>query len=155
MIQNKKYQIDLNVPIIPGQSAGGFSLGLNKADIDKQILDSFEFREIYNKYLPDFPPLHVYSTEDLVLHFSKDKLVQIGVTRNYKGKLVINLGLGDLVKDFEVTYGQMIEGDEDELVFTNLKGLCFEVDYTDCNSDNWMTLIPNRPVTEIYIFGIK
>lgn len=153
MIQNKKYQIDLNALIIPGQSAGGFSLGLKRDDIEKQILDSFEFSEIYNKYLPDFPPLLEYQTEDLILHFDKDELTQIGMIKNYKGKLESNLGLGDLLKDFEVASGQMIEGDEDELIFTNLKGLCFEVDFTDFNSNNWMTLIHNRLVTEIYIFA--
>lgn len=155
MIQKHKYQIDSNAPIIPGQSAGGFSLGLKKSEIENHVLDSFEFREIYNKNLPDFPPLHEYRTENIVLHFEKDTLTQIGLINNYKGRLDSNLGLGDLVKDFEVVYGKMIEGEEDELIFTGLSGLCFEVEFTDCNSDNWMYLLLTRPVTEIYIFKNK
>lgn len=152
MIFKNKYKIDLNAAIIAGKSAAGFILGINKEDIDKQVLISFEFIEIYNKYLPDYPPLNEYRTKDVILHFHENKLTQIGLIGNYNGKLDNNLGLGDLVRDFEVVYGNLKEGDEEELVFSNLKGLCFEVDNKKYNSDNWTTEIPRLPVTEIYIY---
>jgi hypothetical protein len=150
---SKKYQIDLNAEIIPYKSAGGFELGIMKNDIDKKELAKFEYNEIINKYLPEHPPLIEYKTEDIILHFYENKLNQIGLIGNYAGKLKSNLGLGDLVKDFEKVYGLMTEGDEEELIFANLNGLCFEVDNEKYNSDNWRTAIPNLPVTEIYIYG--
>lgn len=152
MIFKNIYKIDENAPIIPGKSAAGFTLGIKKSDIDKQVLDLFEFIEIYNKYLPECPPLHEYRTKDLILHFYENKLTQIGLIGNYKGKLDDNLGLGDLVKDFELKYGDLTEGDEEELVFSNLKGLCFEVDNSKYNSDNWTIEIPKLPIKEIYIY---
>ena len=152
ILKDNNYQIDLNAEIVPGQSAAGFSLGTEKNDIEKQVLDSFEFIEIHSKYSPNSPPLHEYRTADLILHFNQDLLTQIRLIGYYKGKLKSNLGLGDLVKDFELHYGQMTEGDEDELIFTNLKGMCYEVDDSKYNSDNWKSEIPSLPVTEIYIF---
>lgn len=153
ILNDKKHQIDLNAKIVPGQSAAGFTLGTKKNDIEKQVLDSFEFIEIHSKHSSNFPPLHEYRTTSLILHFNQDLLTQIRLIGNYKGKLEANLGLGDLVKDFELHYGQMTEGDEDELIFTNLKGMCFEVDDSKYNSDNWKSEIPNLPVTEIFIFN--
>lgn len=152
MFQNSYYQIDLNAPIVPGHSAAGFTIGMMIRDIDAEVLGSFRFTEKINKYISDLPPLHEYSTDDIILYFNRDKLTQIGLMGNYKGKLETNLGLGDMVRDFEKKHGAMKQGGEDELSFANLKGLCFEVDYSKYNSGNWKTAIPNLPVTEIYIF---
>ncbi len=151
--KRKKLDIDLNAEIIPHLSARVLELGILITDIEQQLLDKFDNKEIYNKYLPDFPPLIEYSTNDIILHFYENKLNQIGLIGNYQGKLKSNLGLGDLVRNFEKHYGRITEGDEEQLVFENLKGLCFEVDNEKYNSNNWKTIIPELPVTEIYIYG--
>ena len=121
------------------------------SDIDKRVLNKFKYRENYNEYVPNQPPLIEYRTDEIVLHFYDNKLNQIGLIGNYNGKLESNLGLGDLVESFEKYYGNMKVGDEDELVFTNLKGLCFEVDNKKINSDNWETLVPKLPLKDIVV----
>ena len=130
---DRKIIIDFDGEIIPGHGAAGLVLGTNRIEIDKRLLDS----------------------DDITLHFEEDMLTQIGVTGDYKGKLISNLGLGDLVSDFEKVYGPMIEGDEDELTFKNIKGFWFDVDDSKYNSYNWWTEIPKLPVTHIYVFKTR
>jgi len=146
-----KYKIDLNAPIIPGHGAAGLTLGIKKSEIDKYDLDSFKSKEIVNEYVLTKDKSFEYWTNDIVLFFTNNELTQICLTGNYKGKLDSDLGLGDLVKDFEKIYGQFEEGIEDELIYSNLKGLCFECDYSKFKSDN-LRDISFLPVAEIYIF---
>ena len=145
--------INLKAEIRPHKGAGGFVLGTMISEIKKEVLSQFERKEIHNKYLPNHPPLIEYTTKEIILHFYENKLNQIGMIGNYAGKLHPNLGIGSIVSQFEKHYGKMIEGDEDELKFSNLNGLCFEVDSQLYNSDNWRTVVPNLPVSQIYVFG--
>lgn len=56
------------------------------------------------------------------------------------------------IESIEAVFGDMVEGDEDQLIFSNLKGLCFEVDSSTYTSANWKVEIPKQQVTEIYIY---
>src|SRR5690606_10872348 len=117
----KNNQIDFLAPIIPGKSAGGFELGMKKDEINNKVIESFAREVIKNKYVPDIS-LTRFSSKDLILFFTNGILDQIGVVGNYKGKLESGLGLGNYVHEFEKIYGQITEGTEDELIFSNLEG---------------------------------
>jgi len=150
-MSGKVDKIDLNAPVVPGKSAAGFSLGIQKNDVSKEDLDLFTVTEIVNEYVKG-PPLYKYYTDEVVLFFEQDQLMQIGLFNNYKGTVYNDFGLGSVVKDFETVFGDIVEGDEDQLIFSNLKGLCFEVDSSTYSSTNWKIEIPKQKVTEIYIY---
>lgn len=150
-MSEKVHRIDLNAPIVAGKSAAGFMLGMHKNNLSKEVLNLFTVTEIVNEHVKDLS-LYKYYTEEVTLFFKDDKLSQIGLFNNYKGTVYNELGLGSVVKDFETVFGDMVEGDEDQLVFSNLKGLCFEVDSSTYTSANWKVEIPKQKVTEIYIY---
>ncbi len=150
-MSGKVDKIDLNAPIVAGKSAAGFMLGMQKNDVSKEVLNLFTVTEIINEYVKDLS-LYKYYTDEVILFFEQDQLTQIGLFNNYKGTIHNELGLGSVVRDFETVFGDMVEGDEDQLVFSNLKGLCFEVDASTYTSANWKVEIPKQKVTEIYIY---
>ena len=150
-MSGKVDKIDLNAPIVAGKSAAGFMLGMQKNDVSREVLDLFTVTEIINEYVKG-TPLYKYYTDEVILFFEQDQLTQIGLFNNYKGTVCNELGLGSMVKDFEAAFGDMVEGDEDQLIFTNLKGLCIEVDSSAYTSANWKIEIPRQKVTEIYIY---
>lgn len=126
---------------------------MHKSDIEEDSVDLFE-REEQSSFWVDGPPRHSkWINEHIVLWFTNDILSQIGLTYGYTGKLSSGLGIGDLVSEFEAIYGGMYEGDEDELEFQNLPGLCFDVDYQGISEANWREIIPGRPVKWLHLFG--
>ncbi len=136
------YKIDLKATIIPGKSAAGFELGIKKESLSKELIEKFVANDLGN----------TLSSSNVILYFQKNILTQIAVKRNYQGKLESGLGLNDLVKTFSKAYGKFIEGYEDQLIFENLGGLCFEVDETKYSSENWTFKIPSLPIKELYIY---
>jgi len=150
-MSGKVHKIDLNAHIVAGKSAAGFMLGMQKNDVSKEVLNLFTVTEIVNEYVKNLS-LYKYYTDEVILFFEQDQLTQIGLLNNYKGTVYNELGLGSVVKDFETVFGDMVEGDEDQLVFSNLKGLCFEVDSSTYTNANWKVEIPKQKVTEIYIY---
>jgi|GEM_PF-3540097 hypothetical protein len=136
-------QLDLSAPIIPGVSAAGYTLGSSLNELT--ALQTFELKT-YLKTCRE------YHSENVILFLENSTLKQICVRGNYKGTLSSNLGIGDCVKDFEKLYGPVHEGPEDELIFQNLKGLCFEVN-GNFDWKNWLVTIKDQSITDIYVFS--
>jgi len=121
-----KYNI--NAMIVPDKSAGGFTLGISKTEIEKNELELFKYRLIKDYYLPEYPPIHKYYTNEIALDFVENKLTQIWLFKGYNGKLECGLGIGDYIKDFENQYGEIKERYENNFVFSNLEGMYFNLE---------------------------
>lgn len=120
-----KYKLDLHAKVQPEKSAGGFPLGINIDEIDSSDLDLFNFEQIKDYYLPEYPPINKYITNIITLDFVENILAQIWINKGYNGKLECGLGLRDYIGDFEKIYGKVVERFENHYEFSNLNGLFF------------------------------
>lgn len=148
------HAIDLRAPIVPGKSAAGFTLGTSIHSIDPAVLRGFHYEEVKNDFLKPEDRAKKYIQHDVVLYFERDTLTQIAVMRNYVGKIEGKLGIGRTVSEFEELFGGVKGDDEGNMVFSNLRGLCFECNQGD-RSEHWEEEIRAMKVEEIYVFGVE
>lgn len=126
-------KIDINSPIIPGKGAAGHSVqaGLLNESICWET----------------------YTSDELYLCFREGKLDMVGVMGAYRGSTQQGLGVGSWVSDFELVYGNLIEGPDDALTFERVEdSLWFDVDCTNLNSANWHSQVRLRKVKALYVY---
>jgi hypothetical protein len=144
--------LNLTAKIIPGESAGGFTIGMKIDNIPAEKLSYFEVKNML-KFSEIVENHRRFISDNLVLYTTDNIITQIGVFGNYLGKTDEDLGIGNLVVEFEKVYGRLSEGEEDELVFSNLKGLCFEPEYSNFDSNiDWRIAISHLKVGAIFIY---
>lgn len=116
---------DLNAPIIPGNSAVGLQLGMKKENINPNDLESFNSSR--TKFINMHGEVELYFYEHFDLVFDENRLIEIELFNEYKGKLPCQVGLGDDVKDLEKAYGrwELSIPLGDRFAFPNLKGFTF------------------------------
>lgn len=131
-------------PIIPGKSAAGIMLG---DDISKII----EFNVNYE--MDDHGICILYTFESTSLWVEDAKVVQISVFNNYRGRIDEKVGINSLIKDIVNNYGEISEGDSDNLIAVNSPGWSFETDdwNTDYSNDLHIDKNLEIPVTEIFV----
>ena len=143
---------DLNSPIIPGRSAAGLNLGISLDDVNPVALQSLNWSK--ESHIINDKQTHwdEYSSPDLYLRFIDGVLSTIGVMGKYQGKIMQGLGIGDKVDLFEHVFGNLMEGDEDELTFERVQNqLWIEVNEMENISGNWLIEVKKRFVTGIFI----
>ena len=79
---------------------------------------------------------------------SDDKVDQIGVEKDFKGKYENIIGLGSTLNDLKQYIGDYIQV-YDTYELRNIKGICFELE----DIDDWDEL--KAPIDHIYVFRVK
>jgi hypothetical protein len=110
---------DLNAPIIPGKSAAGLSIG-------QEVVPTMVFSH----------PIKTIALNDqmkiisdcVTLWIKNNKITQIGVSGKYHGRINDVIGIGSSINEVQRVLGQVIEGEEDNLIVPNIPGWCFETE---------------------------
>ncbi len=122
--------LDLDAPIVPGQSAGGYHIGQAIGDILRTGINHLS-QEIIRDTRGKPSGSSVYRSETVDLWVHDDGLIrQIGLHGAYRGKLFGRIVLGMTIDDLERLVGPCYEDDEDCLRIFGIPGLCFETTWS-------------------------
>ncbi len=120
-------ELDLDAPIVPGESAAGFRLHqrLGKSlDVEDAGFRRTPVRNHRGGPSGDFH----YSSDAVDLWLTGEGVViQIGVHGPYRGKLMDRVGLGMTIDDIERLVGPCAEDWQDNLSIIGIRGLAFDV----------------------------
>jgi hypothetical protein len=119
--------MNIEAPIVPGESAAGIQLGSPIEEVLNEYNNSFSSGEVVN-LSPSFPLNIRYRSAMVDVWSIEGRVEQIMVHDGYRGKLMGNIGLGSTIADIERYAGAWEEDEEDNLVIRDLPGLCFEIE---------------------------
>jgi hypothetical protein len=142
--------MNIEAPIIPGESAAGIRLGSLIEEVLNEHKNSFDSGEIVK---PTFP-IRVttrYRSAMVDLGVIKGKVEQIMVHDGYRGKLMGTIGLGSTIADIERYIGPVEEDEEDNLVIRNIPGLVFEIEgyFPDLQKDPAYRFAPIKEISVV------
>jgi len=142
--------MNIEAPIIPGESAAGIRLGSLIEEVLNEHTNSFDSGEIVK---PTFP-IRVttrYRSAMVDLGVIKGKVEQIMVHDGYRGKLMGTIGLGSTIADIERYIGPVEEDEEDNLVIRNIPGLVFEIEgyFPDLQKDPAYRFAPIKEISVV------
>ena len=135
--------LNLNDPIIPGESAAGVRLG--------QLVEGIIAAVQPLTTIP-LPGSVKVCFESVNLWVKGNRVTQIGVIGNYQGKLSGTIGIGSTIRDIQNAFGPVVEDEEDNLTVPSMAGWCFETEpWRDSHKleDNL-----DACVTEIFVYAI-
>lgn len=144
--------MNIEAPIVPGESAAGIQLGFPIEEILKEQEPHFISEEVLNP-LVLLPNTTRYRSAMVDLWVRDGIVDQIMVYSDYRGKLMDIIGLGSTIADIEMHIGTMEEDDEDNLVIRDLPGVGFEIEgyFPDLKD----TAFRHAPIKEIYVFRLS
>jgi hypothetical protein len=144
--------IDLDAPIIPGQSAAGVHLGSSTDSLiqnvepeQSQMLSGQVIRLVLGA-------VSAWSTNGIIR--------QIGVSEGYRGHLANGVRIGVTIAEVESCCGSSVRENEwDSLIVDGSPGWCFETEQWDRDGNGIEIggLVENRHkrIVEIFVFGIR
>ena len=148
---------NLNAPIIPNQSAGGFQIGKHisqyAADIQQFFYKSSEGTDISARLYSKFRIQYRWE-ENILLDFDiiTGQLLLIGVLSNYKGQLLGKISLGMTIKEALIIEPNLYYDDFEAGYFLddeNGKQLGISI-FLEEEADHLK--LPNNRIVEISIF---
>lgn len=136
--------LDLNAPILPGQSAAGIQVGQSIAEVLHQV-----------------PALTIETSPTLTLYkfgavwvWSQDEIVdQIAVFEGYTGTLPSGVGLGMSLAEVQLRMGLVVEDWDDTLRVEGSDGWCFDTSSWDNGWEVEQNL--EAKLVEIAVFNSK
>lgn len=126
--------IKLDAPIIPNEGVANVKIGDSFSIILEQTSCKFD-RVGAGKQ-------DVYRSENISFWVDNDLITQIMVRSEYTGRLEGGIGIGSKLRDAEIIFGSTSLDDEDNLVFSKLRGICIEIDVLSSPSI----------ISEIYVY---
>jgi hypothetical protein len=137
----------MDADIIPGTGAANLRLGTAISAVLQDYGAVFRADVLYDAL--GRPSGHRYRSSSVDLRSHDGTIAQIMVHGTYRGRLARAIGLGSTIADVEAAIGPCAEDDEDNLIITNLPGICFEIGATYADPDG-----RHAPIVEIYVFRI-
>lgn len=144
--------MNIEAPIVPGESAAGIQLGSPIEEILQEQNNSFRSGEVVN-ISPSFPLNIRYRSVMVDVWAVEGRVEQIMVHDGYRGKLMETIGLGSTIADIERQIGAVEEDEEDNLVIRDFPGLLFEIEGYFPDSKN--PAIRHAPIKEIYVVSLS
>ena len=130
-----------NDPIIPGIGISNIELGITKQELLEIIGHSYQEQSLEIGSIIEIENAKFWIASD-------DKVDQIGVEKDFKGKYENIIGLGSTLNDLKQYIGDYIQV-YDTYELRNIKGICFELE----DIDDWDEL--KAPIDHIYVFRVK
>ena len=144
--------MNIEAPIVPGESAAGIQLGSPIEETLKEQEPRFISEEVANP-LVLLPSITRYRSAMVDLWVRDGIVDQIMVHGGYRGKLMDKIGLGSTIADIERDIGAWEEDEEDNLVIRDLPGVGFEIEgYFPGLKD---PAFRQAPIKEIYVFRLS
>lgn len=121
--------LDLDAPIVPGQSAAGYRIGMPIDEMPQEEQALFQPRPVLdNRGQPTgqtcYASDHVYLWVD-----AAGSIYSIGAGNGYRGKLFGSIGLGMTIDDIERLVGPVALDEWDWLSIFGVWGFDFEIDW--------------------------
>jgi hypothetical protein len=157
--------IDLDAPIVPGESAGGIAIGsrieqvLNATGdclhLDSQVADRGRpVPDWLARYMPPSLFSTVYRSAAIDLWVKDGVVHQVGVHDGYRGKLLSAVGIGSTLLDIKAYIGAWTENDEDALVLVDFPGICFDIDAVLRGTlEASITDLRHTPISRIFVYA--
>lgn len=139
--------MDISSPIIPGQSAGGITLGTAAATIPA-IADG-RLRQSYfaSPNLPDGFVIR-YRSAALEVWESGGAITRIIVREGYTGLIEETIGIGSTLAELEENAGTLEMDDDGTITLPDIPGISFTIDMAGADQED-----PGEsPITAIAIF---
>ncbi|MBA4601714.1 hypothetical protein [Thermoactinomyces mirandus] len=129
--------------IIPGVRIGKFYIGENVDILKKKLSGRVDIEKGSQSI--------VLKTENMSFWIDKrtNKVFQIGVTNNFKGKFLDRIGLGSTLLDVQKSIGEW-EEEFDVYILPKYPGICFELKDIDDYEEEWNE--SEMPINAIYIY---
>lgn len=145
--------MNIDAPIVPGESAAGIQLGSPIEELLNEHKNSFDSGEVVN-LSPSFPLNIRYRSAMVDIWAIKGRVEQIMVHDGYRGKLMEKIGLGSTFADIERHIGAWEEDEEDNLVIPDFPGLFFRVEgyFPELQKD---PAFRQAPIKEIYVVSLS
>ena len=106
--------------IIPGEGIGLFKLDMSREDVENII-------NVKGYKLDKGKLYNIYDCGDVEIWFDGDRIYQISVFGDFKGKLLGELGIGSYLADIEKKLNAVSIDNVYVEVFDEMKGICFEL----------------------------
>jgi len=142
--------MNIEAPIIPGESAAGIQLGSSIEEVFKEQNNHFISEEIVHPFV-QFPTITRFRSAMVDLWVKNGIVNQIMVHVGYRGKLMGTIGLGSTIADVERHIGVVEEDEEDNLVIRDIPGVGFEIE--GYFPDLMDPAFRYAPIKEIYVFS--
>ena len=144
--------MNIEAPIVPGESAAGIQLGSPIEEVLKEQEPHFISEKVANPLV--LLPIITRYRSAMVDLWVRDGIVdQIMVHGGYRGTLMDKIGLGSTIADIERDIGAWEEDEEDNLVIRDLPGVGFEIEgYFPGLKD---PAFRHAPIKEIYVFRLS
>ncbi|SDZ27013.1 hypothetical protein [Thermoactinomyces sp. DSM 45892] len=128
--------VDLNAPVIPGESIGGFLLGehiqtykgiIRKFGIISSEITNQSFTKYWELFVPFQVEYEIQNTLKLIFDISDGSLCKVFALPNYKGTLLGGIHLGMKISE-AMQFDPRIKFDDDEELYyiPELKGLSID-----------------------------
>ncbi len=145
--------MNIDAPIVPGESAAGIQLGSPIEELLNAHTHSFDSGE-RAKYSFLLRATIRYRSAMVDVWAIEGKVEQIMVHDGYCGKLMGKIGLGSTIADIERHIGAVEEDEEDNLVIPDFPGLFFEIEgyFPDLQKDPAFRF---APIKEIYVVNLS
>ena len=134
-----------NSKIEPGKGIGPFIIGMTESELFNLIPTNNPKRKVGNLYTTEFDSITFW------VDSTTRKIVQIGVSGNFSGKLFDLIHLGNSVKNIEDAVGTLKIDEEYQLKIDGLAGICFHT-IPPINDLNPM-LYYDAVIDGIYVFS--
>jgi hypothetical protein len=142
--------MNIEAPIVPGESAAGIQLGSPIEEVLKEDTHSFDSGEREKPWFPTLVKTR-YRSAMVDVWAGNGRVTQIMVHTGYRGKLMGTIGLGSTIADIERHIGAWEEDEEDNLVLRDMPGVGFEIEGYFPNLED--PAFRNAPIKEIYVFS--
>ncbi|HEY7357780.1 MAG TPA: hypothetical protein VH590_14985 [Ktedonobacterales bacterium] len=119
--------LDLDAPLVPGQSAAGYRIGMSIEEIPQRERALFQPTPILDYRGQPTGGIRYRSLNVDLWTDNAGHINQIGIHNGYRGKLLDKIHLGMTADDIERLIGPCAEDDEDTLTIRGIRGFCFEV----------------------------
>lgn len=130
-----------NGEIIPGERIGRFNIGMSKEKLLSQIQHDYTEWNRGDGFC-------IVSIENAKFWVGVDqKVYQIGVRGEFKGKLDGKIGIGSTLREVKEKYGSY-EQEKDTYGISDVGGVCFELE----DVDEWEEL--TAPINWIFVYKI-
>ena len=130
-----------NGPIIPGVCMGNIKLGITKEELLKIIGKDYQIRHLEIGEILEIENARFWISND-------EKVDQIGIGGNFKGKYRGIIGIGSTLRDVKKFVGDYVEV-YDTYELEEEKGICFELE----DIEDWDEL--KAPIEYIYVFRVN
>lgn len=146
--------LDLDAPIVPGESAAGIRVGSRVTDLPADVLARFTVERRVNSCLPN-AVMTIYRSDSVNLWVENRVVDQVEVHGGYRGALKDAVGIGSTVAAVEERIGPVAEDDMDNLAIRDLPGLCFGLagafgGYAPADDSTSHPL----PITQIFVYRV-